>query len=375
MKIAYQILCKNEVESLDALLSLLTRNIREEDEINVCRDSLGDNPKTLEVISKYDVNFYEREIIHTIHNQKNWLAAHTTADYLFYLDADELLPERFLRSIPAIIDLNDSVDVFFFPRKNIVEGLTEEYRAARGWQVDNKGRINWPDVQDRLFKHNKGIKYNEIPHGRLIGQENYVVMPLEEEYAIIHTKSMEKQVSDNAWHDNKEIELGLRAPQFNQSNFTGWAIGSKLAAWIANNIPQGAKVLEFGSGTGSHELGKFYQMHCVEHDEQWLNKFNNLTYYHGPIVDGWYDTSILDNLPIDYDLLIIDGPPGGIGRGGIVDHLHRLNLNVPIVIDDVERQPEYDVYLKVKEYVGDYEEILINEGNKQTIVLKPYGKN
>lgn len=211
MKIAYQILCKNEVESLDALLSLLTRNIREQDEINVCRDSSGTNSKTIKVAKSYDkVRYFEREITHTIHNQKNWLAEQTNADYLFYLDADELLPERFLKSIPAIIDLNDSVDVFFFPRKNIVEGLTEEYRASRGWQVDTKGRINWPDVQDRLFKHEKGIKYNEIPHGRLIGQENYVVMPLEEEYAILHTKSMEKQVSDNAWHDNKERELGLR---------------------------------------------------------------------------------------------------------------------------------------------------------------------
>lgn len=375
MKIAYQILCKNEDESLDALLSLLTRNIREEDEINVCRDLLGDNPKTMEVVAKYDVNFYEREIIHTIHNQKNWLAAHTEADYLFYLDADELLSERFLRSIPAILDLNDSVDVIFFPRKNIVEGLTEEYRQARGWQVDGKGRINWPDVQDRLFKHNKGIKYNEIPHGRLIGQTNYVVMPLEEEYAILHTKSMDKQVSDNTWHDNKEVELGLRAPQFDQSNFTGWAIGSRLAAWISNNIPQGSKVLEFGSGTGSHELGKYYQMHCVEHDEQWLDKFNNIKYYHGPIVDGWYDTSILSKLPMDYELLLIDGPPGGIGRGGIVDYLGSLNLNVPIVIDDIERKPEYDLYLKVKAFVGDCNEVVLNEGNKQTIILIPNGKD
>ena len=375
MTIAYQILCKNEDTSLDKLLSLLTSNIREEDEINVCRDKLGTNSKTKKVISKYDVRYFEREITHTIHNQKNWLAEQTSADYLFYLDADELLPERLLKSIPAIIDLNDSVDVFFFPRRNIVEGLTEDYRASRGWKVDPQGRINWPDVQDRLFKHGKGIRYNEIPHGRLIGQTNYVVMPIEEIYAIDHVKTMEKQVSDNAWHDNKEVELGLRAPQFDQTNFTGWAIGSKLAAWIASNIPQGSTVLEFGSGTGSHELGKFYKMHCVEHDEQWLNKFDNLQYYHAPIVDGWYDTSVLEKLPTDYDLLIIDGPPGGIGRGGIVNHLDRLNLNVPIVIDDVERKAEYDVYLKVKEFVGDCEEVVLTENNKQTIVLLPNGKD
>lgn len=210
MRIAYQILCKNEDESLDALLSLLTQNIRKEDEINVCRDTLGKNPKTKEIILKYGVNYFEREITHTIHNQKNWLATQTDADYLFYLDADELLSVKLLKSIPAILDLNDSVDVIFFPRKNIVKGLTEEYRASRKWHLNKDGWINWPDVQDRLFKHNKGIKYNEIPHGRLIGQSNYAMMPAEEFYAINHIKTMEKQVSDNTWHDNKERELGLR---------------------------------------------------------------------------------------------------------------------------------------------------------------------
>ena len=36
------------------------------------------------------------------------------------------------------------------------------------------------------------------------------MLPEEELYAIYHEKSMEKQKSDNEWHDNKERELGLR---------------------------------------------------------------------------------------------------------------------------------------------------------------------
>lgn len=171
--------------------------------------------------------------------------------------------------------------------------------------------------------------------------------------------------------NTKEAELGLEVTQYNQHNFTGWAIGSKLAAWIATNIPQGSKVLEFGSGTGSHELGKFYQMHCVEHDEQWLNKFDNINYYHAPIVNNWYTQTVLEKLPTDYNLLIIDGPPGRIGRSGILDHLGSLNLNVPIVIDDVERKAEYAIYVKIKEFVKYYEEVMLTENNKQTIVLLP----
>ena len=35
------------------------------------------------------------------------------------------------------------------------------------------------------------------------------ILPYEEEYSIIHIKTMEKQVSDNIWHDKKERELNI----------------------------------------------------------------------------------------------------------------------------------------------------------------------
>ena len=213
MKISYQVLCKNEDDSLRLLLEFLTQNKREEDEINVCRDSLGENPKTLEIINKFKtcINFFEREITHTIHNQKNWLATKATGDYLFYLDADELLSKPFIQNLPDILESNPHSDIYFLPRINIVEGITPEYIKQRKWQVNEKGWINFPDVQDRLFKHNKGIKFHEIPHGRLDNKgKSYSVFPLEEIYSIIHIKSFEKQTSDNNWHDNKELQLGLK---------------------------------------------------------------------------------------------------------------------------------------------------------------------
>lgn len=213
MKISYQILCKNEDSSLEKLLDFLVTHKRDEDEINVCRDSLGENPTTLQVIDNFKnhINYFEREITHTIHNQKNWLAEQASGDYLFYLDADELLYEEFISALPTIIETNPDVDIYFLPRINIVEGITQEYISQRGWQVNEKGWINFPDVQDRLFKHGGGIKFNEIPHGRLLNEgKKYSFLPAEELYSIIHIKSFEKQTSDNSWHDNKERELGLR---------------------------------------------------------------------------------------------------------------------------------------------------------------------
>ncbi len=213
MTISYQILCKNEGNSLKKLLNFLVTHKRKVDEINVCRDSLGENPQTLEIINEFKshINYFEREITHTIHNQKNWLAGQASGDYLFYLDADELLYGKFINALPTIIESNPEVDIYFLPRINIVEGVTQEYISERGWNVNEKGWINFPDVQDRLFKSNKGIKYHEIPHGRLVNEgKKYSLLPTEEVYSIIHIKSFKKQTSDNNWHDNKEKELGLR---------------------------------------------------------------------------------------------------------------------------------------------------------------------
>jgi glycosyltransferase involved in cell wall biosynthesis len=214
MKISYQILCKNEGKSLEKLINSLLENIDPDDEINICRDSTGKNPETKLIINKYskvkNINIFERKITHTIHNQKNWLTTKANGDYLFYLDADELLNPTLIQNLKVILKNNPNIDVYFLPRTNIVTGLKEEYRKSRGWKIDKEGRINWPDIQDRIFKNNGEIKYNEIPHGRLTNYKEYTILPLESVYAIHHEKTMEKQENDNEWHDNKERELGLR---------------------------------------------------------------------------------------------------------------------------------------------------------------------
>lgn len=211
LTIGYMILCKNEDESLNQLLKQITELKGTSDKVYIVRDSNGSNNKTKYIIESYkdDIISFEKPVDKAIHDQKNWLATQADTDYLFYLDADELLDERFYMIVHDLISTND-VDVFFLPRTNIVEGLTEEYRASRGWVLDEKGRVNWPDVQDRLFRNNKGIHFNPIPHGRLIGQDTFAALPEEELYAIYHRKTLEKQVSDNDWHDNKEREMGLR---------------------------------------------------------------------------------------------------------------------------------------------------------------------
>ena len=123
--------------------------------------------------------------------------------------------------------------------------------------------------------------------------------------------------------------------------FDTWTIPKELFDWIRQNLPDGKTILELGSGNGTNELRKHYTVYSIEHDPKWLKPNNN--YIYAPIVSYngyfWYDISKLQNLP-EYDLLLVDGPTGTIGRRGFVNHRALFNLEVPIVIDDTQRKAE-----------------------------------
>ena len=129
----------------------------------------------------------------------------------------------------------------------------------------------------------------------------------------------------------------------------GWMLPSEVFQWIEENISHGSRILEFGSGEGSVILSKNYQLISIEHDEQWIG-LSSGEYIHAPIVQnqvsnkyselGWYDFEMLQDLPSSVDVILIDGPPGEIGRSGILHMLKKLPLCSWIIIDDTDRTPE-----------------------------------
>lgn len=154
----------------------------------------------------------------------------------------------------------------------------------------------------------------------------------------------------------------------NQNNLGDFAIGLNLFNWILDNIPHGSTILELGSGTGTHELGKIYNTHCIEDNKDWVNKFPNLTYHYSPIKEGWYDREWLGNLPKDYSLLIFDGPRGDIGRTKVLENLDLFNLKIPIIIDDTHREVELRIANKLIEITGK-SSIEIKEHNKSAYII------
>lgn len=128
--------------------------------------------------------------------------------------------------------------------------------------------------------------------------------------------------------------------------------------WIENNIEQNATILEFGSGDGSQRLSNRYDLWSIEHDDAWIGKTQS-NYVHAEIVSnpwseklgetGWYDPAFLDSAPEAVELIIVDGPVGTIGRGGILHVLERLPKFKYLLVDDTDRKEERALSEKICE--------------------------
>lgn len=125
--------------------------------------------------------------------------------------------------------------------------------------------------------------------------------------------------------------------------------------WILKNLPEGSTMLEFGSGPGTSRFVEKFKVYSIEHDIKYLGKEPRSTYVHAPITlleNGvrWYDKEIVlkfvENL--EYDLILVDGPTGKIGRQGLKSVANKLKTKeIPIIFDDVNRPAEFQLMNEV----------------------------
>ena len=156
------------------------------------------------------------------------------------------------------------------------------------------------------------------------------------------------------------------------NNLDGWAIPREAFDWIINNLPQSSTILELGSGTGTIELVKHYNVYSIEHQKQWVGKAPESNYIYAPLkkyegIYNWYDTSYLNNLPKDYDLLLIDGPIGR-DRLNFVNFTHLFKTNIPYVIDDTNRPGDKEMAINLSKML-DKEIIEIKGWEKEMMIL------
>ena len=162
MKISYAILTHNEGSYIQELIPFLLKNKRTEDEI-VIVDDYSDDQLTKDVLTKYRADIVlEYRVFDGDATQKNYLNSVCTGDYILQLDADELVSEWFIQALPTILEGNQEVDLFIMPRINTVNGLTNKWIEKWRWNVNDKGWVNFPDWQMRLYRNCEWVKWEGL---------------------------------------------------------------------------------------------------------------------------------------------------------------------------------------------------------------------
>ena len=216
MKISYGITVHNEADELNELLEILIHQTEPEDEIVICDDY--SNEETKEVITSWTqqyadakvIKHYERKLDGDFSAQKNSVIENSTGDYIFHIDADEYPNEKLLLNLKLILEVND-VDLIWIPRVNTVEGITDEHIQKWGWRVSEKGWVNYPDYQARLFRNDEKIRWVRPVHEYIGGCKTYAHLPPHEELSLYHPKTIDKQEGQNKFYmDNFSKDLLVR---------------------------------------------------------------------------------------------------------------------------------------------------------------------
>ncbi len=197
--ISYAIPVCNEHKELDKLLSLLIEYKRTQDEIVVQCDLGNTTGEVYQILEKHknNIKIIEFALKGNFAAFKNNLKANCLGAWIFQIDADELLHEEFLQHLPQILRDNPEVQLFCLPRINTVEGLTQEHIIKWGWNVNEKGWVNFPDIQTRIIQNSPKIQWVGKVHEVIYGHTSQAVLPIQEEYCLLHHKHIQRQEMQN----------------------------------------------------------------------------------------------------------------------------------------------------------------------------------
>ena len=206
MKISYGVTVADEIKEIQTLLPILINNKSINDEIVVQYDN---QKVTVEVLEYLNDLVFDKKIARLVGYPlnkdfatfKQHLTQNCEGDWIFQLDADETLDEALITGLGDILNGNPDIDMFFIPRINIVEGLTEAHIQKWRWNVNENGWVNFPDVQTRIYKNSDKIGWSGKVHERIVGFESYTSFPADEIYCIRHPKTIERQEKQNNYYD------------------------------------------------------------------------------------------------------------------------------------------------------------------------------
>jgi glycosyltransferase involved in cell wall biosynthesis len=186
------------------LLDFLNNNIREEDEVVIQYDEGGVTDEVLEFLKiKQKIHGYTVvgfPLNKDFASYKNNLKENCKGDYIFQIDADEIPNEVMIAYLPEVLESNP-VDIIFVPRVNTVNGLTQEHIQKWRWNVNEKGWVNWPDYQTRIYKNTEDVTWMNKVHEKITGYDTFSNFPAEEHWALYHPKQINRQEEQNKFYE------------------------------------------------------------------------------------------------------------------------------------------------------------------------------
>ena len=199
MRISYAIPVCNEHDELRRLLTLLVENKREDDEIVVQADQGNTTSLVYDVINDFitKIKLLEFPLKGNFGAFKNNLKSQCIGEWIFQIDADETFHPDFIQNLHLFLQENPYTEVFLLARINTVEGLTDEHIKVWRWNVNEKGWVNFPDWQPRILQNSPKIQWVNKVHEVLTGHTTYGFFPIDEEYCILHHKTIQRQEKQN----------------------------------------------------------------------------------------------------------------------------------------------------------------------------------
>jgi glycosyltransferase involved in cell wall biosynthesis len=191
----------NEHKELETLLDYLSdRALSPYYEIVVQIDKDNYTEEVLSVIVGKGIKHWFYPLNKDFASYKNELAKHCSGEYIFQIDADEIPAVELLDMLPNILESNPEVDVYLVPRINTVSGITEEHILKWGWKYENE-RVNFPDYQWRIYRNTPSIKWINKVHEKLDGYKLFSTLPPQDEFCLIHPKTIDRQEKQNQFYD------------------------------------------------------------------------------------------------------------------------------------------------------------------------------
>jgi hypothetical protein len=207
INITYAITVCNELNEITNLINFLHPRIKSDDEILIQYDEdsvskeVLDYLKIISQLHKNEIKIIGFPLNGDFASFKNNIKDNSKGIFIVNIDADEIPNEYLVENIHDFIEYNKDVDLFFVPRINTVDGLTDEHIQRWGWKVNEKGWINYPDYQTRIYRRTSEIQWQGKVHERIVGFNTMTVLPAEEDYCLYHHKQIQRQEKQNAYYE------------------------------------------------------------------------------------------------------------------------------------------------------------------------------